>query len=73
MIEVRDTQAAAHGLRLADIEFWQAGGKEIKPPDVFLWMDKYCTANPESSGYTGAVVLINERTNNAWYRKFGIQ
>ena len=57
----------------ADIEFWKAGGKEIKPPDVFLWMDKYCATNPESSGYAGAVVLINERTGNAWNRKFGIQ
>jgi hypothetical protein len=57
----------------ADIEFWKAGGKEIDPPEVFLWVDKYCAANPEPSGYAGAVALINERTGNAWNRKFGIQ
>ena len=76
--EVQPVAAFVHGLITgmaigADIEFWKTGGKEIKPHEVFDWMDKYCSENPQSSGFAGAVVLMNGRTNNAWKSKFGTQ
>lgn len=50
------------------IEFWQAGGIDVTPVQVFLWMDKYCRDKPLSDVFVGAVVLVNERTGNAWSR-----
>ena len=43
------------------VPFWNfKDGMAFK--QVYLWMDKYCLENPESSVYFGAYELINEHT-----------
>jgi len=43
------------------IPFWNF--KEgIAFQQVYLWMDKYCSDNPDSSAYFGAYELIDEQT-----------
>jgi hypothetical protein len=43
------------------IPFWNF--KEgISFQQVYLWMDKYCSENPDSSAYLGANELIDEQT-----------
>jgi len=43
------------------IAFWNF--KEgISFQQVYLWMDKHCSENPESNVYWGAYELINEQT-----------
>ena len=43
------------------IPFWNF--KEgISFQQVYLWMDKYCSENPESNAYFGAYELIDEQT-----------
>jgi hypothetical protein len=49
-----------------NIEFWYAGGVLVSQEQVFLWMDNYCRREPLSHVITGATVLMNERTGNAW-------
>ena len=48
------------------IEFWRAGGVPVSRDQVFLWTDNYCRGEPLSDVVRGAVLLMNERTGNAW-------
>jgi hypothetical protein len=48
------------------IEFWRAGGVPVSREQVFLWMDNYCRSEPLSYVTGGAVLLMDERTGNAW-------
>ena len=70
----RFLQGLLNGMaRGSNIEFWKAKEDGLTADDVFQRMDNYCRQNPLSNAYDGAVILINERTDNAWNRKLGIQ
>ena len=70
----RFLQGLLNGMALgSSIDFWKAKGDGITSDEVFLWMDNYCRQKPLSALAEGAVSLMNEQTNNAWNKKFGIQ
>ena len=49
------------------IPFWNF--KEgISFQQVYLWMDKHCSENPESNVYFGAYELMNEQTQGLFKR-----
>ena len=54
-------------------EFWFAKGPELKREQVFYWMDVYCQAHPLADVFTGTVALMNENTDNEYYRRVSAQ
>lgn len=50
------------------VDVWKAQGKPMTREEAYLWMDKYCEANPQSRVVIGAEVLANERTNGEYRR-----
>ena len=50
------------------IEIWKAQGVPMSKEQVYLWMDKYCQANPLSMVVIGAEELANEKTNGEYRR-----
>lgn len=54
-------------------EFWFAKGDELKREQVFYWMDVYCQAHPLSDVFAGAVALMNENTDNEYFRRVTAQ
>jgi len=50
------------------VEIWKAQGSPMGKEQVYLWMDKYCQANPHSRIVIGAEELANERTKGEYRR-----
>ena len=40
-----------------DVEFWHAGGTDLTPEAVFLWLDGWCRQNPLNNMVVGKFVL----------------
>jgi hypothetical protein len=50
------------------IEIWKAQGSPMSKEQVYVWMDRYCQANPLSRIVIGAEELANERTKGEYRR-----
>jgi len=50
------------------IPFWNFKDG-ISLPQVYEWMDNYCSKNPDSSVYFGAYELINEKTEGLFIKQ----
>jgi len=49
------------------IPFWNFKDG-ISLPQVYAWMDNYCSKNPDSSVYFGAYELLNEQTEGLFVK-----
>lgn len=50
------------------IDIWKAQGKSMSKEQVYVWMDSYCQANPQSRIVVGAEELANENTMGEYRR-----
>ena len=50
------------------IDIWKAQGKSMSKEQVYVWMDSYCQANPQSRIVVGAEELANENTKGEYRR-----
>ncbi len=55
------------------IEFWYANGSKVSRDQVYLWMDNFCRQRPLSQVVEGSVMLMNERTGDAWRRHWEVR
>ena len=51
------------------MDFWRAKGSKLKRDQVYLWMDNYCSKNPLSGPFEGAMELMNEQTDGRFYKR----
>jgi hypothetical protein len=51
------------------VEVWERGGNQIRPEQLYLWMDKFCRNNPVDVVTHGSVVFINEISNGQYNKK----
>ena len=50
------------------VDIWKAQGKTMSKEQVYVWMDNYCQANPQSRIVVGAEELANENTKGEYRR-----
>jgi hypothetical protein len=50
------------------VDIWKAQGKTMMKEQVYVWMDSYCQANPQSRIVVGAEELANENTKGEYRR-----
>jgi hypothetical protein len=50
------------------IEIWKAPGGPTGREQLYVWMDQYCQANPQSRIVIGAEEFANERTGGEYRR-----
>ena len=50
------------------IDIWKAQGTSMSKEQVYVWMDSYCQANPQSRIVVGAEELANENTKGEYRR-----
>jgi len=49
--------------------FWRAKGSKLTQGQVFLWMDNYCSKNPLSGPFEGAIELMSEQTSGRFAKR----